>query len=71
MNQPFHPTSPQRSRQGATRFLILALVLLVTAGLTACSPFAEIPHPTLFFYRNRPWFIPLAAWYFRLLDALN
>lgn len=32
------------------------------------SPFAEITHPVSFFYRQRPWFLPLAAAYFRLLD---
>ncbi|MDX1616529.1 MAG: FAD-binding oxidoreductase [Candidatus Promineifilaceae bacterium] len=35
------------------------------------SPFAEIPHQTRFFYRGWPWFIPLAAWYYRLLDWIR
>jgi len=35
------------------------------------SPFAEIPHPTRWYYRQRPWFLPLAARGFRLLDRLG
>ncbi|MBN2113395.1 MAG: FAD-binding oxidoreductase [Acidimicrobiia bacterium] len=35
------------------------------------SPFAEIPHPTRWYYRKRPWFLPLAARGFRLLDRLG
>ncbi len=38
------------------------------AGQIATSPFAEIPHETRFFYRDEPWFVPLAARYYRLLD---
>ena len=26
----------------------------------------EIPHPTKFFHRNSPWFLPIAARYYRL-----
>ncbi|MFN2105103.1 MAG: NAD(P)/FAD-dependent oxidoreductase [Candidatus Promineifilaceae bacterium] len=37
-------------------------------GELASSPFAEIPHQTMFFYRNEPWFLPFAAWYYRFLD---
>ncbi len=37
-------------------------------GEISRSPFAEIPHQTKFFYRNRTWFLPLAAWYYRFLD---
>ena len=38
------------------------------SGAISRTPFAEIPHQTMFFYRNKPWFIPLAAWYYRFLD---
>ncbi|RMG97438.1 MAG: FAD-binding oxidoreductase [Chloroflexi bacterium] len=44
---------------------------LILAGKKSSSPFAEIPHPTRFFYRNRPWFIPLAAMYYRFLDKVT
>ncbi len=45
-------------------------------GLLMCgdkkhSPFSEIPFNTRFFYRGRPWFIPLAAMYYRLLDLIS
>jgi len=35
------------------------------------SPFMEIPHPKMFFYRKETWFLPLAAIYFRFLDAVS
>lgn len=41
------------------------------AGQISSSPFAEIPHPTMFFYRSEPWFIPVAARYYRLADWLS
>ncbi|HXV64183.1 MAG TPA: FAD-binding oxidoreductase, partial [Vicinamibacteria bacterium] len=41
------------------------------AGQIATSPFAEIPHPTRFFYRGYPWFIPLAARYYRFADWMS
>lgn len=44
---------------------------LLLSGQKGNSPFQEIPHPTLFFYRKRPWFVPFAALYFRLLDWLT
>ena len=40
---------------------------LLTGEISA-SPFAEVPHQTMFFYRNDPWFLPFAAWYYRFLD---
>ena len=40
-------------------------------GEISTSLFAEIPHPTMFFYRNEPWFLPLAARYYRLLDWIG
>jgi glycine/D-amino acid oxidase-like deaminating enzyme len=44
---------------------------LLLTGQKRNSPFAEIPHPTRFFYRNQPWFVPLAATYYRVLDWLT
>jgi glycine/D-amino acid oxidase-like deaminating enzyme len=41
---------------------------LILAGKIQRSPFVEIAHPTRFYYRGRPWFLPFAAWYFRALD---
>ena len=38
------------------------------AGQISSTPFSEIPHQTMFFYRNKPWFLPMAAWYYRFLD---
>ncbi len=35
------------------------------------SPFADISHPTRWYYRRRPWFLPIAAWWYRLLDAIG
>ncbi len=44
---------------------------LLLAGRKSSSPFMEIAHPTQFFYRNKPWFLPFAALYYRLLDWLS
>jgi glycine/D-amino acid oxidase-like deaminating enzyme len=44
---------------------------LLLSGQKTSSPFAEIPHQTMFFYRNQPWFIPLAALYYRYLDWVS
>lgn len=44
---------------------------LLLSGQKTSSPFAEIPHQTMFFYRNKPWFIPLAAQYYRFLDWVS
>ena len=41
---------------------------LLLSGQKSHSPFAEIPHKNKWFYRGRPWFIPLAAQYYRFLD---
>jgi glycine/D-amino acid oxidase-like deaminating enzyme len=35
------------------------------------SPFEEIPHPTRPYYRSHPWFLPAAARWYRLLDAVG
>ena len=44
---------------------------LLLAGKKSDSPYAQIKHQTMFFYRNRPWFLPLAAMYYRTLDRLT
>ncbi|RME50804.1 MAG: FAD-binding oxidoreductase, partial [Caldilineae bacterium] len=43
-------------------------VAQLLTGEKTGTPFAEIPHPTRFFYRNRPWFMPLVVWYYRFRD---
>lgn len=40
-------------------------------GQIARTPFMEIDHQRYFFYRKRPWFLPLAALWYRLLDWLT
>lgn len=40
-------------------------------GQKTTSPFAQIPHHTMPFYWNRPWFVPLAAMYYRFLDRIS
>lgn len=40
-------------------------------GLKTDSPFAQISHNTMPFYRNKAWFLPLAALYYRTLDRLS
>lgn len=40
-------------------------------GEISRSPFAEIPHQTMFFYRKEPWFLPFAAQYYRVLDWVS
>lgn len=44
---------------------------LLLSGQKSRSPFAEIPHQTMFFYRKQPWFLPFAATYYRALDRLS
>lgn len=49
---------------------------LLLAGQKLRSPFAEIPHNSRWFYpsagkNGQPWFIPLAARYYRFLDWLS
>jgi glycine/D-amino acid oxidase-like deaminating enzyme len=41
------------------------------AGEIDRSPFAEIPYPTRWYYRENPWFLPLGAVAFRTLDRLG
>lgn len=44
---------------------------MLLTGQKTSSPFVDISHQTMFFYRNKPWFLPLAAAYFRTLDMLT
>ncbi len=44
---------------------------LLLTGQKTSSPFADIPHQTMFFYRNKPWFLPFAAQYYRFLDWVS
>ncbi|HRQ37533.1 MAG TPA: FAD-binding oxidoreductase [Chloroflexota bacterium] len=41
------------------------------AGQISHSPFQEIPEDVRFFYRNRPWFLPFAAQYYRFKDLIS
>lgn len=43
---------------------------LITGDLPR-SPFAEVSHPTRWYYRQRPWFLPAAARLYRVLDRLG
>jgi len=40
-------------------------------GKIKSSPFMEIPHQTYFFYRNKPWFLPITVAFYRFLDWLS
>lgn len=44
---------------------------LLLTGQKDRSPFEEIPHKTMFFYRDKPWFLPFASRYFRFLDWVS
>ena len=44
---------------------------MLMAGEIERSPFAEISHPTRWFYRTRPWFLPFAAAAYRALDRFG
>jgi len=44
---------------------------LLLSGQKNRSPFEEISHQTMFFYRKNPWFLPFAAQYFRFLDWIS
>lgn len=43
----------------------------LVGGEIDSSPFAEIDHPTRWFHRGDPWFLPFAAVWYRLLDRLG
>ncbi len=44
---------------------------LLLTGEKDRSPFKEIDHETLFFYRDKPWFIPFASKYYQFLDWIS
>ena len=44
---------------------------LLLTGHKTSSPLMEIPHQTYFLYRDKPWFLPFAAYYYRLKDWLS
>ena len=43
---------------------------LLLTGEKKTSPFAEIVHQTMFFYRDKSWFLPIVSRYYRFLDWL-
>jgi glycine/D-amino acid oxidase-like deaminating enzyme len=43
----------------------------IVTGEKTSSPFMEIPHQTHFFYRDKAWFLPFAAYYYRFRDAIS
>ena len=51
-------------------YLGTELGLLMT-GQKDRSPYEEISHQTMFFYKKDPWFLPFAAKYFRFLDWIS
>ena len=40
-------------------------------GKIGSSPYMEIPHQTYFFYRDKPWFLPFAAYFYRFKDWIS
>ena len=44
---------------------------LLISGEKDRSPYKEILHQTMFFYREKPWFLPFAARYYRFLDWIS
>jgi len=44
---------------------------LLMSGQKDRSPYKEISHQTMFFYRKEPWFLPFAAYYYRFLDWIS
>jgi glycine/D-amino acid oxidase-like deaminating enzyme len=51
-------------------YLGTELGLLMT-GQKDRSPYEEISHQTMFFYKKDPWFLPFTAKYFRFLDWIS
>ena len=43
----------------------------ILTGEKTSSPFMDIPHQTHFFYRDKAWFLPFAAYYYRFKDAIS
>jgi len=54
-----------------TALLLGREVAQLITGEKSSSPFAEIAHQTYFFYRDKPWFMPLAVNYYRLRDWMS
>jgi hypothetical protein len=49
-----------------TGFMLARMI----AGEAVEFPFSELPFESRFYYRRRPWFLPLAGTYFQMLDRL-
>lgn len=43
----------------------------ILTGENSSSPFMEIPHKTYFFYQDKTWFLPFAAYYYRFRDWVS
>ena len=52
---------------GLSAYLGLDVARMIL-GQGEASPFARVKHPTSVFYWNKPWFLPIAAWWYRLRD---
>jgi glycine/D-amino acid oxidase-like deaminating enzyme len=44
---------------------------LLMTGQKNRSPYEEIPHQTMFFYKKNPWFLPFAAKWYQFLDWIS
>jgi glycine/D-amino acid oxidase-like deaminating enzyme len=55
---------------GIGTYLGQEVARLITGELDS-SPFAEISHPGRWYFRGNPWFYPLAARWYRLLDRFG
>ncbi|MCB8991577.1 MAG: FAD-binding oxidoreductase, partial [Ardenticatenaceae bacterium] len=51
-------------------YLGTELGLLLT-GQKKRSVFVDVPHPTRFYHRKAPWYLPAVRWYYRLRDWLG
>lgn len=54
-----------------TAILLGKEVAQLMSGAIVESPFMEIPHKTYFFYRGKPWFLPLVARYYQFKDWIS
>ena len=43
----------------------------ILTGEKTSSPFMEIPHQSYFFYKDKAWFLPFAAWIYRYRDWIS
>jgi glycine/D-amino acid oxidase-like deaminating enzyme len=43
----------------------------IVAGKADATPFSDLDFPTMFLYRKRPWFMPLAGAYYRFKDWVS